>query len=230
MNVKVLPGEPPIEVNLRRSARARRITLRVSGIDNKVTVTMPKAATDRQAMAFVHEKEPWVRGHLKDRGGMIKVGIGARLPFEGQMLHLVPGEGARLLRVGDSLHVPGRSEDAAGRVLGYVKHVARGRCIAAADHYAARLGQSYTGFSLRDTRSRWGSCTSEGRIMLSWRLIMAPPEVLDYVVAHEVAHLQEMNHSAAFWDLVADIYGPYARPRTWLRENGADLHRYRFSD
>jgi len=90
------------------------------------------------------------------------------------------------------------------------------------------LGRSYARLSLRDTRSRWGSCTSDGGLMYSWRLIMAPPEVLDYVAAHEVAHLAQMNHSPAFWAEVTKIYGDYAAPRNWLRANGSTLHRYKF--
>jgi predicted metal-dependent hydrolase len=82
---------------------------------------------------------------------------------------------------------------------------------------------------MRDTRSRWGSCSSQGTLMYSWRLIMAPPEVLRYVAAHEVAHLAEMNHSPAFWQVVQTLYGAHHRERGWLREHGASLHKYRFT-
>jgi hypothetical protein len=90
------------------------------------------------------------------------------------------------------------------------------------------LGRPYTRITLRDTRSRWGSCASSGALSYSWRLIMAPPEVLDYVAAHEVAHLAEMNHSAAYWAGVARLLPGYEAPRQWLRAHGAGLHRYRF--
>jgi len=92
------------------------------------------------------------------------------------------------------------------------------------------LGRGYQRLSLRDTRSRWGSCTADAGLMYSWRLIMAPPDVLRYVAAHEVAHLQEMNHSPAFWALVQQLYGDYRTPRGWLRQHGAGLHSYRFVD
>ena len=104
----------------------------------------------------------------------------------------------------------------------------RARLAEASDHFAQRLGKDYAAITLRDTRSRWGSCTAQGRLMYSWRLILAPPEVLDYVAAHEVAHLAQMNHSPAFWAEVERIYGDYSQPRAWLRREGSSLHRYRF--
>ena len=98
----------------------------------------------------------------------------------------------------------------------------------ATDRYAAALGKPYGKITLRDTTSRWGSCSSQGNINYSWRLIMAPPDVLNYVVAHEVAHLAEMNHSAQFWAVVERLYPDYAEQRVWLRKHGEDLHRYVF--
>jgi predicted metal-dependent hydrolase len=92
------------------------------------------------------------------------------------------------------------------------------------------LGRRYTRLTLRDTRSRWGSCSATGALSYSWRLILAPPRVLDYVAAHEVAHLAQMNHSPAFWAEVARLMPDYESPRAWLRREGSALHRYRFGD
>ncbi len=107
--------------------------------------------------------------------------------------------------------------------------MARDRLVAACDGHAARLGRGYRSLTLRDTRSRWGSCSAAGGLMFSWRLILAPPEILDYVAAHEVAHLAEMNHSPAFWRVVAGLCPDYARHRAWLRKHGQTLHAYDFS-
>jgi predicted metal-dependent hydrolase len=115
-------------------------------------------------------------------------------------------------------------------VAGVLKALARDRLTEASDRHAAALGRRYTRLTLRDTRSRWGSCSSAGALMYSWRLILAPPEVLDYVAAHEVAHLAQMNHSPAFWAEVARLCPSYPTHRTWLRRSGDTLHRYRFSD
>jgi predicted metal-dependent hydrolase len=116
------------------------------------------------------------------------------------------------------------------RVKAFMKLQARDALAAASDRYAAAVGKSYARLSLRDTRSRWGSCSSQGVLMYSWRLIMAPPQVLDYVAAHEVAHLVEMNHSQAFWDVVEDIFPNHKPCRKWLREHGDKLHRVQFGD
>jgi predicted metal-dependent hydrolase len=106
--------------------------------------------------------------------------------------------------------------------------LARDRLAAACDRHAQRLGRRPAALVLRDTRSRWGSCSAQGVLMFSWRLAMAPPAVLDYVAAHEVAHLAEMNHSRAFWATVARLLPDHAAPRAWLRAEGGALHRWRF--
>jgi predicted metal-dependent hydrolase len=223
-----LSGDPPIPLTLRRSARAKRISLRISQLDGRVTLTMPRRVAEREAIAFARTKEPWIRGHLEARGADVTVGLGAQVPVGGQLLRVVPGSG-RAIQLGvDEIAVPGAA-DRVGRKLGaYLREVARDRLASACDDYAARLGKPYMRITMRDTRSRWGSCTSDGALMFSWRLIMTPPEVLDYVAAHEVAHLAEMNHSPAFWAGVERIYGPYKDARAWLRKNGNELHRYRF--
>lgn len=224
----VLPGDPPIPLILRRSARAKRISLRISQLDGRVTLTIPKRLAAREAFDFARTKEDWIRKHLAARGEDVVVGLGAEVPVGGAMLRVVPGTGRVVEMSQTEIAVPGAAERVGKRLGAYLREVARDRLAGACDDYAARLGKRYTRITMRDTRSRWGSCTSDGGLMFSWRLIMSPPEVLDYVAAHEVAHLAEMNHSPAFWAGVERIYGPYKAPRTWLRTQGNMLHRYRF--
>ncbi|MEL7131473.1 MAG: SprT family zinc-dependent metalloprotease [Pseudomonadota bacterium] len=227
---RVLQGQPDIELTLRRSARARRITLRISSLDGRVTLTLPKHVAEREALDFARQKEPWIRKHLAARTVQVTVHAGGTLPVEGRMRKLV-AESGRLVRLtDDALMVPGSPDAMPRRVQAFLKTRARDVLAAACDDYATRLGRPYSGLSLRDTRSRWGSCSSVGRLMFSWRLIMAPPEVLRYVAAHEVAHLAQMNHSPAFWGEVERIHGPYDAERRWLRSEGTALHRYRFGD
>ena len=194
----VLAGEPPVHVTLRKSARARRISLRVSRLDGRVTLTLPRGVPEAEGLAFAREKAAWLRAHLADRPDDVPVTHGTLLPLQGHLLTVAPGQG-RLPRIeGDRLLVPGPEGRTGARIEGFLKAQARDALAHASDRYAAALGRSYTRITMRDTRSRWGSCSSRGGLMYSWRLIMAPPEVLDYVAAHEVAHLERMDHSPAF--------------------------------
>ena len=124
--------------------------------------------------------------------------------------------------------MPGPPAQVPARLKGFLRAQARADITAAVRAHSARLGRPFARLSLRDTRSRWGSCSAEGNLMLSWRLVMAPPAVLDYVAAHEVAHLVELNHSPRFWALVERLCPDHATQRRWLAENGTALHRYRF--
>ena len=226
----ILQGEPPITVHLRRSAKARRISLRVSRLDGRVTLTLPKRVGEREALDFAHGKADWIRKHLAARPETVIVGEGAEIPMQGELLTVRRSE-IKAVSVEDAqLLVPQKSRHFGRTVQAFVKETARSALISASDHYSAKLGQSYSKITLRDTRSRWGSCSSKKALMYSWRLVLAPKEVLRYVAAHEVSHLVEMNHSPRFWALVEDIYGPHKEERQWLRLHGEKLHRYKFDD
>lgn len=223
-----LSGNPPIALNLRRSTRARRITLRVSGLDGRVTLTVPRGVSEREALDFAREKEPWLRKHLEKQVAPMRVEEGAEIPVEGVLQPLLHGQGRGVKEEADGLVLNLADGKGGARLRAWLKTKARTRLAGASDHYSGVLGRSYSRLTLRDTRSRWGSCSSTGALNYSWRLIMAPPEVLDYVAAHEVAHLAEMNHSKAFWDIVERLYGPHKEERNWLKEHGAKLHAVQF--
>ncbi|MBZ8118034.1 M48 family metallopeptidase [Roseovarius sp. LXJ103] len=227
MGQHILPGNPPIAITLRRSAQARRISLRVSALDGRVTLTLPPGLPEAEALSFARQKQAWLAGHLARQPDDVTIAPGASLPVEGETLELRTGSGRRVHREGGALYVPG---PVAPRVQAWLKTLARERLVAASDHYSGVLGRPYSRITLRDTRSRWASCSSTGALNYSWRLIMAPPDVLDYVAAHEVAHLAEMNHSQAFWDIVARLCPGYDAHRLWLKTHGTALHRYRFGD
>ena len=223
-----LPGSPPVEITLRRSARSSRFSLRVSQLDGRVTLSMPLRARERDAMAFALGHESWLRAALARRPAQSTLAMGDTLLVEGRPLTLTPGTTRSPTIIGDSLHLPGNPEQAAARAAAYLKTLARDRLAAASDHYAAQIGRKVTRMTLRDTRSRWGSCAHDGALMYSWRLIMAPPTVLTYVAAHEVAHMVEMNHSDAFWAVVSRLYPAWQTQRKWLHSHGRDLHAYQF--
>ena len=228
----VLPGNPPVEVHLRRSGRARRFSLRVSRLDGKVTLSLPPRARESEAMAFLTAQEGWLRKTLARMPESVgtKVGLGTLLPVEGRELRLEQGTGRAIRVEDDCLLVPGDPAQAGARVAAWLKVLARDRLARASTRYAGLVGRQYSKLSLRDTRSRWGSCSHDGTLMYSWRLILAPPSVLDYVAAHEAAHLVEMNHSDAYWAIVSRIYPGWKRQRGWLHDQGQNLHRWRFAD
>jgi len=218
-----LAGDPPITVALRRNGRARRLTLRVSGLDGSVTLTVPLHVPCAEAHDFARSREDWLRDRLGAVTGPSAVAAGTVLPVEGVPTRLVLAPSTRLT------HEDGEISAASpGAVQAYLRHLARDRLTAAVDRHTSTLGRRATAIALRDPRSRWGSCSSAGRLMFSWRLVLAPPAILDYVAAHEVAHLVHMDHSRAFWDVVARLCPAHAAERAWLRREGAALHRWRF--
>lgn len=224
-----LPGEPPVDVRLRRSPRARRVSLRVSRSDGAVTLSLPARLPLDTALAFARDKEPWLRRVLAKMPAPRRVGVGDVLPFEGRQVQLVAAPLARARLMDQVLLVPPGA--AAGpAAAAFLRHAARSRLTEACRRHAAALGRDHGRITLRDTRSRWGSCTAQGNLNFSWRLVMAPPAILDYVAAHEVAHLVEMNHSAAFWTVVARLCPGHAGARAWLRAEGGHLQALRFDD
>ena len=230
MSEHVLPGDPPVLVVLRRSKQARRYSLRVSRLDGRVTLTMPKSASQAKALAFAREKAGWIRSKLAERPSEVIADFGAVLPVDGVRMQVVEAARSRLNFEAGRIEISDRTNAVPPAVAGLLRAHARNRLAEASDRFAAVLGKPYSRLTLRDTRSRWGSCSAQGALMFSWRLILAPPEVLDYVAAHEVAHLAEMNHGPRFWAKVERLWPGYAVQRDWLRANGEELHRYRFAD
>jgi len=222
-----LAGDPPVSLRIRRSARARRLSLSVSRLDGRVTLTLPARVALKGAMAFVQERRGWIDKALEGAVAPVLVAPGALLPVEGRMLTVqaAPVRSARI--EGGALLVPAARPGPAA--LAFLRALARQRLAARVAVHAAALGRTAGALTLRDTRSRWGSCTATGDLMFNWRLILAPPEVLDYVAAHEVAHLAQMNHSPAFWAEVARLFPGHLAARRWLKTQGTALHRYRFA-
>lgn len=220
--------DPAVEVRLSRSRAARRFTLSVRPGDGAPRLTAPAEAGRREAERFLDRHAEWLRAALARTPGPVVVEIGARIPVAGEMLELAPFEGrGPARRAGGRLLTPRRGAGLA--VAQYLKLAAREALVPAAEAAAARLGRSIGRVTLRDTRSRWGSCTARGDLAFSWRLAMAPPAVQVYVAAHEAAHLVEMNHGPRFWALVDGLCPDHAARRAWLRREGPGLHRYRFA-
>ena len=223
----ILPGDPPVTVVLRRNARARRFSLRVSRSDGRVSLTLPVWAPEAEALAFLREREAWVRQHLANAPGAQMARIGAEIPVFGVPREVVEGSGRTAQFTDSALHVP-KGPREGPRLKALLTTMARERLGVAVAAHCNTIGKTPGRMTLRDPRSRWGSCSSKGDLMFSWRLIMAPHEVLDYVAAHEVAHLVEMNHSARFWALCKRLCPDTDTHRAWMRTHGAELLAWRF--
>lgn len=224
----LLNGDPPIRVQVSVSGRAKRLSLRVSRMDGTVKLSMPRFALQSEARAFLHEKESWIRKHVGAHTPGKSVSFGSEVPFLGALHTVEPGKGRRA-KIEDGRIICPPSEAMVGpRIKALLKAEARIALHKATELYADRLGKSPKRIALKDTRSRWGSCSSQGNLNYSWRLIMAPQAVLDYVAAHEVAHLEVMDHSRKFWNTVEKICPGHQAPKRWLKQHGSDLHQYQF--
>jgi predicted metal-dependent hydrolase len=220
-------------VRLRRHRQARRYTLRIQAATREVILTLPPRGSLKEAKAFAAKHGGWIAARLGRLPALVPFAHGTLLPLRGVPHRIVhrravrgtvwtetDAQGHRLLCVaGEAPHV-------ARRVTDFLKREAKRDVEAASRRYAEKLGVKIGRLVVRDQTTRWGSCSTTGSLSFSWRLILAPPYVLDYLAAHEVAHLVEMNHSRRFWRLVERIYPGLQRAKAWLDVNGTDLHRY----
>ena len=230
MRTIILSGRSDIVIQVKRSAGSKRLSLRISSLDGRVTLTAPPKVPERQLQNFIAERAAWLRQNLDNLPAPSTIELDNSLPILGVEHQIVSAASHRVTHRNGVVHVPFGKPKPAARLKGYLKGLARDHLVAQSDKFAALLGINYARLSLRDTRSRWGSCTQDKALMYSWRLVLAPFYVLSYVAAHEVAHLKFMDHSTQFWDQVGDLYGKYEAPRAWLKTHGASLHRFQFVD
>jgi predicted metal-dependent hydrolase len=224
----------PVEV--RRHAGARRMTLRVSKTRRAVVVTVPLQCRMDEAGRFIKSHIEWVRDRLGRVPEPVPFVDGAHIPLRGEPHRIrftgKSGRGRAVVDISEhasgmpSLDVCGRVEHAPRRLKDWLAQQALADLDGRVTWHARKLGVRPRRIGLRDQTSRWGSCSSNGLLSFSWRLIFAPPLILDYVAAHEVAHLVEMNHGARFWKLVAECVPRLDEAKDWLRHEGTDLHRY----
>ncbi len=213
-----------------RNRRARRLILRIDESregGNGVVITVPNGATKTEGLDLFHDKADWVIKMLEK--------LLPRIPFEDGEVVPLAGNDHRIRHIGrrgvirpegGELLVTGRPEHLARRVRDWFRGEAKRHIGPLVREKASELGSAPGRITIRDTKSRWGSCSHDGNLSFCWRLVMAPAQVLDYVVAHEVAHLVEHNHSPKFWRAVAGLTEDVDGPREWLRLNGENLHRY----
>jgi predicted metal-dependent hydrolase len=217
-----------LEVKVRLNPRARRMIVKVNPATGEVTVTAPSRRGLAHAMDFARGEQAWIAGQLAKVPGPVALSPGASIPFRGMAHEIrVAARGPAPVWIADGvIWVRGELAHVQRRVLDFLKREARSLFEERALALAAKLGAAPSRITVRDTASRWGSCSSTRSLSFSWRLILAPDFVLDYVVAHEVAHLREMNHSPRFWAHVRTLVADLDAPQDWLKTNGRDLQRY----
>jgi len=217
----------PLQVNV--SIRSRRLTLRIDSKKRQAVLTMPRLCSRRKAYEFVRAHQDWVEENL------------ARLPkvkdfADGETISLL-GQSVTISRLPDSnsaarlennvLYVGGEEVFLHRRVKDYIKREAKKAFLALSRGYAQKIGCQVSDVFIKDTKSRWGSCSSLNNINYNWRIALAPQEVINYLMAHEVAHLKHHDHSPAFWRCVEELYPDAAEGRRWLKAHGNELYLYR---
>lgn len=222
----------PVPLEVRPSSRATRLTLRADSAAGVIRVIVPQALPLAEVEHFVIRHRDWIEARWRSFAPACPFVDGAIIPYLGRehRLRHDPDGGRRVIRSGGEFRIGGPVEHLARRLTEHLRNEARFECHRRAQAAADRLDVTLAGVNVRDTRSRWGSCSADGKLNFCWRLIFAPDWVLDYVVAHEVAHRREMNHSRRFWRLVEALHPTVPEARAWLRREGARLHRYGQSD
>ncbi|MBP0579878.1 M48 family metallopeptidase [Labrys sp. LIt4] len=228
--ITVRIGATTYPVAVRRLVSARRYTLRVRTAQRDIVLSMPARGSLTTAKAFADKHAGWIALKLAKLAQDVSFADGAMVPFRDVPHRVEHREGRGTVKVeagtppvlvvhGDIQHLPRRLTD-------WLKKQALRELQAAVTRHTAALGVKHGPISVKDTTSRWGSCSSAGALAFSWRLILAPPFVLDYLAAHEVSHLKEMNHSPRFWRLCHQLCPRTEEARAWLKLHGAGLHRY----
>lgn len=232
-HLDIIHGEATFRVAIKRMAKARRFTMRVSAATRVVTLTMPIRSSFDQAVDFASRHGGWIADRLNKFDDHVQIAPNAEIPFRGvphRIIHRGEKRGTVSAECDEAgshhLVVAGHIDHTPRRIRDFLKKEAQVALDQAVERYTKILGIPARRIALKDTKSRWGSCSADGRLNFSWRLIFAPPEILDYLAAHEVAHLKELNHSPRFWSIVASLYPDYKKAEAWLKRHGAGLHRY----
>ncbi|WP_037067683.1 M48 family metallopeptidase [Allorhizobium undicola] len=223
-----------VTVTIRENVRARRLTLRIEPGGRALRMTVPKGLREADISEFLDRHRGWIAARLarydKDNslraGGEILLrGVPHRIVHTGHLRGVTETameDGVPVIRVS------GLEEHLGRRLSAFLKKEAKGDLERLVAVHTRRLGKAANGLTMKDTRSRWGSCSWQGNLSFSWRIVMAPPAVIDYLAAHEVAHLREMNHGPGFWALCRELCPGMDEAKAWLKRHGSELHAIEF--
>ena len=220
-------------VRIRRHRQARRYTLRVDAPAREIVLTIPPRGSVKEAREFAQKHGAWIAARLSRLPQATPLVHGTIVPLRGvphRIVHRRDRRGTVWIEDGDGgerlICVAGGPPHHNRRIGTFLRQEAQRELNIASRRYAEQIGVTFKRVSVRDQSSRWGSCSNSGVLSFSWRLILTPPFVLDYLAAHEVAHLVELNHSPRFWKLLRKLNPDCERAKAWLDVHGADLHRY----
>lgn len=221
-------GDEVLPLIITRNQRAKRICLRYNPSDHAINLTLPKHIHISEGLRFLNQKSEWLMDVLKDMPSKKQIKPGVVVPIFGERVRIrhVPDLRCAWMLKDGQLMISGKREHFERKVMEAIRKMAKTHLSELASYHAKRVGKPVRRVSVRDTKSRWGSCSSTGNLSFSWRLIFAPYEVLQYVVAHEVSHLRHMNHSSRFWDMCAFLCPDYEVAKAWLRVHGKELYRF----
>ena len=227
VEIKLASGKTTI-IKIRRSSRVHRLALRILPSTGQAELVLPRHVSEQEGVTFLHQKIKWLDQRLIKYLKPVPFKDGETVPFLGEPLIIFHLNSIRrdIYREKGRLIVTGPKVRLSKAIHDWYRREGGAEITSRVKEKSEMLGKKYGRLTIRDTKSRWGSCSSKGNLNFSWRVVMAPPYVLDYLVAHEVAHLAEMNHSARFWDIVESLTDELQRGRRWLRHNGHELHRY----
>ena len=219
-----------VPLTFKRNARCKRMVLRLSPDGAGVVMTLSPRTSVAEALRFAETSKSWIAQTMAKRSPRVAFADCNQILFQGQVCTIKATGGRRGLVTYSSeesvIYVPGEVAHLPRRLGDWLKVQAKTKLQEVSQIYAAAMQTKFQKLTIRDQKSRWGSCSATGELSYSWRLILAPPHVLDYVAAHEVAHLKEMNHGPRFWRLVICHCLDAKQARNWLRTHGKELHRY----
>ena len=216
-------------LSIRVNPRARRLLLRIDAAERRIELVLPKGIAAEHGLKFLDAQRGWIAARLDALPQTVPFVEGAMVPVFGvpHRIRRVEEPGAPPVTIADGeIRVRGEPVHVPRRVRDHLAHLAARELARRARAYAASIDKRVLRVTVRDTKSRWGSCSSTGNLSFSWRLVFAPEPVVDYVVAHEVAHLAEMNHGPRFWKLVRSMTPDTATPRAWLKRHRSELLSY----
>ena len=223
-------NEHKIKIRIKRLKRAKRITLRVCQITGELRITIPPVLKATSLKSFILENLKWIKSQAHCLPETVHISEGIEIPLLGAERKILIDRACPkgYFLSSKILFISIKNADFFTQVKSALISIAKNYFTETCTQYSEKLGVSFSKISIRDTKSRWGSCSSEGKLMFSWRLIMAPRDVSSYVAAHEVAHLVHMNHGHNFWKVVKLLSPDYLSRRNWLKENGKKLYKFKF--